>query len=31
VWLRARIGGEQGWVHGEEGFGALGLPRGNPG
>lgn len=30
VWLEMRIGGEQGWVHGEEAFEALGLPAGSP-
>ena len=27
VWLRVRIGGQEGWVHGEEDFEALGVPQ----
>jgi hypothetical protein len=30
VWLRVSIDGQQGWIHGEEDFAAIGLPRGNP-
>jgi len=30
VWLHVSIDGQQGWIHGEEDFAAIGLPRGNP-
>ena len=30
VWLHVSIDGQQGWVHGEEDFAAIGLPGGNP-
>jgi len=30
VWLRVRIGGNEGWVHSEADFAALGLPAANP-
>jgi hypothetical protein len=30
VWLQVRIDGQEGWVHGEEAFEALGLPRRSP-
>ena len=30
VWLRARIDGKEGWVHGQESFDALGLPQSAP-
>lgn len=30
VWLRTRIDGQEGWVHGQDAFAALGLPQTNP-
>jgi hypothetical protein len=30
VWLHVSIDGQQGWIHGEEDFAAIGLPHGNP-
>jgi hypothetical protein len=30
VWLRTRIDGQEGWVHGQEAFDALGLPMASP-
>jgi hypothetical protein len=30
VWLRTRIDGQEGWVHGQDAFDALGLPLANP-
>jgi hypothetical protein len=30
VWLRVRIDGQEGWVHGQDAFDALGLPVTNP-
>jgi len=30
VWLRARINGQEGWVHGPDAFDAIGLPLANP-
>jgi hypothetical protein len=27
VWLKVRIGGQEGWVHSEEDFEALGVPQ----
>jgi hypothetical protein len=30
VWLRVRIDGQEGWVHGQDAFTALGLPQANP-
>jgi hypothetical protein len=30
VWLRVRLDGQEGWVHGQDAFDALGLPRTNP-
>jgi hypothetical protein len=30
VWLRVSVDGQQGWIHGEDDFAALGLPAGSP-
>jgi len=30
VWLRVSVDGQQGWIHGEEDFAAVGLPAGSP-
>jgi hypothetical protein len=30
IWLRTRIAGKDGWVHGNESFEALGLPQKSP-
>jgi hypothetical protein len=30
IWLHVRIGDQAGWIHGEEDFGAIGLPAGSP-
>lgn len=30
VWLRTRINGNEGWVHGQDAFAALGLPQADP-
>jgi hypothetical protein len=30
VWLRVNVDGQQGWIHGEEDFAAVGLPAGSP-
>jgi hypothetical protein len=30
LWLRVRIGGNEGWVHSEADFAALGLPPASP-
>jgi len=30
LWLRTRIDGKEGWVHGQDAFEALGLPQSNP-
>jgi hypothetical protein len=30
AWLRVSVDGEQGWIHGEDDFAAVGLPAGSP-